>query len=124
MVAGHERHLSAKVRLGKPEVVEEAGSRALGLRVMLGQQVAATYTSDLSEDGLARFVEDALELARLSQPDSFAGPPDPALLSKASEHVELDQFDPSVESIDGFRAEHIRIEGYEPHPAIPAKVAV
>jgi hypothetical protein len=33
-VAGHERHLSAKVRLGKPEVVEEAGSRSLGLRVM------------------------------------------------------------------------------------------
>jgi thymidylate synthase len=32
--------------------------------------------------------------------------------------------DPSVGSIDGFRAEHIRIEGYDPHPAIPAKVAV
>jgi PmbA protein len=103
-VAGHERHLSAKVRLGKPEVVEEAGSRSLGVRVMVGQQVAATYTSDLSEGGLARFVEDALELARLAQPDAFAGPPDPALLSKASEHVELDQFDPSVESIDAERA--------------------
>jgi PmbA protein len=103
-VAGHERHLSAKVRLGKPEVVEEAGSRSLGLRVMLGQQVAATYTSDLSEAGLSRFVEDALELARLSQPDAFAGSPDPSLLSRASEHVELDQFDPSVESIDAERA--------------------
>lgn len=103
-VAGHERHLSAKVRLGKPEVVEEAGSRSLGLRVMLGQQVAATYTSDLSEEGLARFVEDALELARLSQPDAFAGPPDPSLLSKPNEHVELDQFDPSVESIDAAQA--------------------
>jgi thymidylate synthase len=32
--------------------------------------------------------------------------------------------DPSVGSIDGFRAEHIRVEGYDPHPAIPAKVAV
>ena len=32
--------------------------------------------------------------------------------------------DPSVRDIDGFRYEHVRIEGYEHHPAIKAKVAV
>ncbi|MFA9411135.1 MAG: PmbA/TldA family metallopeptidase, partial [Deltaproteobacteria bacterium] len=44
-------HLSVKVRMGEPELVEEAGSRALGLRVMIGQRVASTYTSDLTDAG-------------------------------------------------------------------------
>ena len=102
-VAGEERHLSVKVRMREPELVEEAGSRSLGLRVMLGQQVAATYTSDLTEAGLARFVADALELARLSQPDPFAGPPDPSLLTKPDGLPDLDLFDESVDSIDAAR---------------------
>src|SRR4051794_239240 len=71
-------HLSVKVRMGEPELVEEAGSKSLGLRVMRGQQVAVTHTSDFTEAGLARFIDDALELAQLSQPDTFAGPPDPS----------------------------------------------
>jgi PmbA protein len=93
-------HLSVKVRLGEPELVEEAGSRSLGLRVMVGQQVAVTYTSDLSPSGCDRLVEDALELAKLSQPDPFAGPPDASLLSREEEHVDLDTFDPEVDRID------------------------
>lgn len=97
-------HLSVKVRMRKPELVEEAGSRSLGLRVMLGQQVAVTYTSDLGEAGVARLVADAIELAKLSEPDPFAGPPDPSLLSSASEHVDLDTFDGSVAEIDGATA--------------------
>jgi PmbA protein len=101
---GEGQHLSAKVRLGEPELVEQAGSKSIGLRVMRGQQVAVTFTSDLSEFGLQRFVQDALELADLSQPDPFAGPPDPALLSKRSEHRDLDLFDESVDSIDAKRA--------------------
>lgn len=97
-------HLSAKVRLGEPELVEEAGSRSVGLRVMCGQRVAVTYTSDLSEQGLAALVEDALELARLSQPDPFAGPPEPGLLSSRAEHPDLDLFDPEVNGIDAAQA--------------------
>jgi PmbA protein len=98
------RHLSAKVRLGEPELVEEAGSKALSLRVMRGQQVAVTSTSDLTYAGLERAVQDALELAALSQPDPFAGPPDPKLLSKREQHADLDLFDASVDSIDAARA--------------------
>jgi PmbA protein len=101
---GEGRHLSAKVRLGEPELLEEAGSKSVGLRVMRGQQVAVTSTSDLSRAGIERLVQDAIELADLAQPDSFAGPPDPALLSKASQHQDLDLFDESVDSIDGARA--------------------
>jgi PmbA protein len=97
-------HLSAKVRLGEPELVEEAGSRAVGLRVMRNQRVAVTSTSDLSEAGLARFVEDALELAQLAQPDPFAGPPRRELLSDRAGHRDLDLFDAGVEDIDAARA--------------------
>ncbi len=98
------QHLSVKVRLGEPELVEEAGSRSLGLRVIRDQRVAVTHTSDLTPDGLTRFIEDALELVQLSQPDVFAGAPDPSLLSKASEHRDLQLFDPSIDSIDAARA--------------------
>jgi len=97
-------HLSTKVRLGEPELVEEAGSRALGLRVMIGQQVAVSYSSDLSEAGLTRLVEDAIELARLSQPDEFAGPPDPSELSKRGEHAQLDLFDPEMGALGAAEA--------------------
>ena len=97
-------HLSVKVRMREPELVEEAGSRSLGLRVMLGQQVAVTYTSDLGPDGVARLVEDAVELAKLSEPDPFAGPPEASLLSSASQHVDLDTFDDKVGEIDGATA--------------------
>lgn len=98
------RHLSAKVRLGQPELLEEAGSRSLGLRVQRGQQVAVTYTSDTTKAGLERLVQDAIELADLSQPDPFAGPPDPSLLSKTAQHQDLDLFDESIDAIDGARA--------------------
>jgi len=104
-------HLSTKVRLRAPELVEEAGSRSLGLRVMVGQQVAVTYTSDLSMAGRARLIEDAIELAKLSQPDPFAGAPDPAVLSKAADHVDLDTFDPSMDALDAAEALRRAIEG-------------
>lgn len=93
-------HLSAKVRLGEPELVEEAGSRSLGLRVIRDQCVAVTYTSDLSEQGLSALVADALELADLSHPDEFAGPPEASLLSRRDQHPDLQLFDPEVQSID------------------------
>jgi PmbA protein len=86
--------LSAKVRLGEPELVEEAGHHAAGLRVMKGKRVASTSTSDLSEAGIARFVSDALELADLSQEDPFAGPADPKLLCDPSKAPKLELFDP------------------------------
>jgi PmbA protein len=99
-VVGEGSHLSTKVRMREPELVEEAGSRSVGLRVMVGQQVAVTHTSDLSDAGLARLVEDALDLARLAQPDAFAGPPDAALLASGDAGVALDLFDPALGGID------------------------
>ena len=81
-------HLSVKVRMNEPELVEEAGSRALGLRVMVGQRVASTYTSDLSEAGQRTLIEDALELARLSlrgrRTDQICRPPNSGQICRRS----------------------------------------
>jgi len=89
-------HLTVNVRMRKPELVEEAGSRSLGLRVMLGQQVGISHTSDLSEHGMGSLVDDAIELARLAQPDPFVGPPEAELLSAADDHPDLDLHDPEM----------------------------
>jgi PmbA protein len=109
--ARQSAHLTARVRLGKPELVEEAASESVGLRVMRGRQVAETSTSDLSRQGLERFVEDALELLDLAQPDPCAGPPDPGSLSRPESHPDLDLYDPSIESIDADRALELALQG-------------
>jgi PmbA protein len=96
--------LSARVRLGKPELVEEAAHRSAGLRVMKGKQVATTSTSDLTESGIQRFVSDALELVELSQEDPFAGPADPDKLSDPSAAPDLDLFDPKGGGVNAAQA--------------------
>ncbi len=96
--------LSAKVRMGKPELVEEAGYRSAGLRVMKGKQVATTSTSDLSEAGIDRAVKDALELVELSQEDPFAGPADPKLLTDPKHAPDLELYDPKGGALDAAEA--------------------
>ena len=95
--------LSTRVRLGKPELVEEAGHHGISLRVIRGDRVALTSTSDLSPRGIERCVEDALMLAELSEPDPFAGPADPSLLAKPP-FPDLDLFDSGLFNMDAARA--------------------
>jgi PmbA protein len=90
--------LTAKVRLGEPELVQEAGSRALGLRVLKGGRRAVTYTSDLRKEALAALCAETVALAELAEPDEYALPPDPALLAK--QFPELDLYDPAVAEVD------------------------
>lgn len=91
--------LSAKVRLGKPELIEEAGQRGVSLRVLKDGRLAMTQTSDLSEAGLALLVKDALELAELCESDPLMGPA-PAELIGGPPYPDLDPFDPSIADID------------------------
>ena len=95
--------LSTRVRLGKPELVEEAGHHSISLRVIRSDRVALTSTSDLSPRGIERCVADALMLAELSEPDPFAGPADPSLLAQPP-FPDLDLFDEGLFKIDAARA--------------------
>ena len=90
--------LTAKVRLGEPELVQEAGSRALGLRVLKGAKRAVTYTSDLRRESLEALCAESVALAELAEADEYALPPDPAMLAK--ELPELDLYDPAVADVD------------------------
>jgi PmbA protein len=95
--------LSVKVRLGKPELVEEAGHHSIALRVIKAGRVAITSTSDLTPHGIERCVEDALELVELSEVDKEAGPADPSELSHPP-FPDLELFDPAVAAIGGDEA--------------------
>ena len=102
--------LSARIRLGEPELIEEAGHRSVALRVIRAQRVAMTSTSDLSPAGLERCVADAIALAELSEADPYAGPAEKELLSRPP-YPDLDLYDPSVEAIDADQAVRLATEG-------------
>jgi PmbA protein len=102
-VARSGSELSTKVRLGKPEHVEEAGHHGLGLRVIKDQRVALTSTSDLTDKGIERFLNDALELVEVSQEDPFAGPADPKLIAKQLPETE-GLYDPNIDEVTSEQA--------------------
>lgn len=102
--------LTVRVRLGEPELVQEAGHRGVALRVMKGGRVALTSTSDLTPSGITRAVTDAMELVELSEADPFAGPAPKELLSSPP-YPDLDLYDPAVESVDADRALAIAVAG-------------
>lgn len=91
--------LTVRVRLGETELVQEAGHRSVALRVMKGGRVALTSTSDITADGIARLIGDAIELVELSEVDPFAGPA-PAELLSAPPYDDLDLYDPALETAD------------------------
>src|SRR5215471_390165 len=68
---------SANVRMREVENLKEAGSRGAGLRILIGRHTGASYTSDLSKEGIAHLVKSAIELADITTEDPHAGLPDP-----------------------------------------------
>jgi PmbA protein len=90
--------LEVKIRVGEPELVKEAGSRALGLRVIKDHRSAVTYTSDFEEEALTRLAREAVSLATLAEPDPTGDLPEREQLSR--ELPDLDLWDESVLSID------------------------
>ena len=82
-------HFSASVRMGEIESLQEAGSRAAGVRVLIGKNAGSAYTSDLSDDGIAHMVRSALDLAKITSEDPFAGLPDSSELGKITGDLEL-----------------------------------
>src|SRR5688500_16409516 len=94
--------MSVKVRLGEPELVKEAQSRALGLRVFVERRAAVTYTSDFTDDGLQRFVGDTVALARLAEPDELNSLPEAGEL--AGELPDMELWDERVLGVDAATA--------------------
>ncbi len=90
--------LEVKVRLGEPELVKEAGSRALGLRVIKDHRAAVTYTSDFGAAALQDLARQTVELAGLAEPEPTGDLP--GREEMARELPDLDLWDDAVLEID------------------------
>jgi PmbA protein len=102
VAVGIGRELEVSVRQGEVELVKEAGSSGLGVRVVHDGRVATSSTTDFRPDSLAAFLSRAVEMACISEPDSLAVPPAPRELVKR--WPELDLFDPATDRIGAARA--------------------
>jgi PmbA protein len=89
---------SANVRMREIESLKEAGSRGAGLRIMKGRTTGASYTSDLSREGLEKLVTAAIELAEITTEDPHAGLPDPEELGSIG--GELGLYSADVEGLE------------------------
>ena len=80
---------STVVRLGQVETLKESGSKAIGIRVFNGQRAASTYSSDFSRSGLDRMVKSALELAKITSEDPYAGIPKASQVGSLEGYLDL-----------------------------------
>ena len=89
---------SVKVRKGDVERIIDAGSHAASIRVIKDQRTAVCSTADLTPKALDGLVRDAVELAKVSEPDEHAGLPDRADLAVGAA-PELQLYDERIESV-------------------------
>ncbi len=91
---------SVTVRLQEVEAIEEAASRSVGLRVILGGRQAVVSSADISDEALDQIVAQALDLAVIAEPDPHAGLPDPAHQATPASTGGLQLFDEAIETVD------------------------
>ena len=84
---------SVGVRMREIETLKEAGSRGAGIRVLTGEagalRVGSSYTSDLTPQGMRTMVQQALELAKITSVDPFAGLPEASELGNHAADLKL-----------------------------------
>ncbi len=95
---GDSREFSVDVRLGKIENLVEAGTRAIGLKVIKDKKTAFASSSDLALDTLRRLTKQAVERARLGSRDKCAGLP--SSFAPRIEPSQLELFDPEMRTIN------------------------
>jgi PmbA protein len=89
---------SANVRMRELESLKQAGSRGLGVRVLVGRRAGSSSTSDLSREGIERLVRSALDLAGVTNEDPCAGLPEAEELGSLAGDLRLAS--PDVASLD------------------------
>jgi PmbA protein len=100
---------SVSVRMREIESLTEAGSRAAGLRVLIGKRAGSAYTSDLSKDGLDQMIDSALAVAALTSEDPYAGLPEASELGQSNAR-DLGMYSPSVENLEaGVKIDHAKM---------------
>ena len=90
--------IGVSTRYGEVENVEFNSDGALGITVYHQNRKGSASSTDLSPDAIARTVQAALDIARYTSPDPFAGVADKDLL--AFDAPDLDLFHPAEVSPD------------------------
>ncbi|MEI8663702.1 metalloprotease PmbA, partial [Xenorhabdus bovienii] len=85
--------ISVSTRFSEVENVEFNSDGALGITVYHQQRKGSASSTDLSPEAIARTVQAAIDIARYTSPDPYAGPADKQLLS--FDAPELDLFHPA-----------------------------
>ena len=89
--------LTVAERLGKPEKLERAEGRDLGLRVFIGKRQAIVSSTDFSPTALSELAERAVAMARAVPEDPFCGLAEPDDIARS--FPELDLNDPKEPSV-------------------------
>ncbi len=90
--------VSVAERLGKPEKLERAEGRDLGLRVFMGKRQAIVSSSDTSAKALDELAERAVAMARVVPEDPFCGIADAGEVATTVPDLDLcDPEEPSTE---------------------------
>jgi PmbA protein len=98
---GQGSRLEVNVRMGEVDLVKEAQSSGLSVRVIVGDRVATSSTNDIEAEAVERFLDRAIDMASISEPDPLAAPPEPGELAKR--YKDLDLFDPKTAGITAAR---------------------
>ncbi|MCW8330440.1 metalloprotease PmbA [Photobacterium sp. SDRW27] len=100
--------ISVSTRMCDVENVEFNSDGALGITVYRGQRKGSASTSDLSENAIAQTVAAALDIARYTSEDPYAGPGPKELM--ATDIPDLDLFHPDEPEPDHAAAIAIQAE--------------
>lgn len=90
--------VSVQVRLSAVDRLSKAREKSLGIRVFFGKRSASTSTSDFTPKSLDQLVADTCTLAKAVAEDESSGLPDAEAM--ASDHPDLDLFDPTTLTMD------------------------
>ncbi len=89
-VVSHSVGLQLDVRKGEIETLEYERDQSLSLIAYFGQSKGAASTTDFGEQALLDTVEAACRIARHTEPDPWAGMPDPAFKADTWDDLDLD----------------------------------
>ncbi|HAH12928.1 MAG TPA: metalloprotease PmbA, partial [Pantoea agglomerans] len=81
--------IGVSTRYGEVENVEFNSDGALGITVYHQNRKGSASSTDLSPDAIKRTVQAAIDIARYTSPDPFAGPADAELLAYDAPDLDL-----------------------------------
>jgi PmbA protein len=83
------REFNATVRMGELDVLTEAGSKAMGIRVFRGSKKFLCYTSDFELESIENFLTESLALVGITGEDEHNGLPDESELADSIPDLSL-----------------------------------